>query len=358
MEAHVNASGDADSGREWSIRPPERLGAELQVMAADGKLRGIRRTRLDLVQDWLDQGLDAEETCRRLTAFNEDVVLAVLEAHADRYAWLKDCTFLEFGSGGRGEQVMGSDQDNGLLVRGNPDPDELDEATGDIVLALDGAGLPLCRGGIMVSSEEWRGDFDCWLERLTGWLSNPMEKGPWQSGLILDFRSLYGSRAEALLLRDRLWEFVRSRPVAVRMLVDELTQYRLPLTFYGAFITEKSGPWHGFLDIKHSVLAHLTNGARILALKYGLPELHTCDRIRALAAQGHVSERHGTDMLTAWEHLQRMRLEIGLACAEEGLSGHSYVNPSYMCKADKKRLRDAVAAAEKLIRLVQAGAGL
>ncbi len=337
---------------------PNELERELLEMARDGKLTGIRRTRLDLVQDWIDRGLSAEETCKRLSAYNQLVILAVLEAHAEEYPWLRECTFLEFGSGGREEQVIGSDQDNGLLMRVTPDEAELEDVTQSIVIALDGAGLTLCDGGVMVSNEEWRGDFDSWLHRLTSWLSNPAEKGSWQSGLILDFQAVFGSVEEVQELRDRLWEYVRTKPIAISMLIQELTDYRLPLTFYGTYITEKEGQWQGYLNIKNSILAHLTNSSRILALKYNLSPHNTCDRIRVLAEVGHISTRHGERLLDAWEYLQRKRLEIGLECDHKNIPPHNYVNPTALDKEEKARLKASIQAVEKLVRLVQAGSGL
>lgn len=348
----LNSMADGDSS------VPESLNVELLTMAREGKLTGIRRTRLDLVQDWLDKGLSAEETCKRLSAYNRDVIMAVLEAHAEEYEWLRECTFLEFGSGGREEQVIGSDQDNGLLMDVDPDLDELDDCTQSIVIALDGAGLTLCEGDVMVSNEEWRGDFDTWLARLTNWLSNPVEKGSWQSGLILDFQAVFGSKDEVLHLRDRLWEYVRTKPIAISMLIQELTDYRLPLSFFGAFITETDGNWQGYLNIKNSVLAHLTNSTRILALKYNLAPHNTCDRIRILAEGGHVSRKHGERLLDAWEYLQRKRLEIGLSCDAEGIEPHNYVNPAALDIEEKGRLKVSIQAVEKLVRLVQAGSGL
>ncbi|BCS87566.1 putative nucleotidyltransferase substrate binding domain-containing protein [Pseudodesulfovibrio sediminis] len=346
-------NGDyADSGM------PCCLDEELLTMAREGKLVGIRRTRLDLVQDWIDEGISAEVICKRLTRFNREVIMAVLEAHAEEFPWLRQCSFLEFGSGGRAEQVLGSDQDNGLLMDISPDEDELDECTQSIVIALDGAGLALCEGGVMISNKEWRGDFETWMHRLTSWLSNPAEKGSWQSGLILDFTAVFGSQAAVQEMRDHLWEYVRTKPIAVSLLIQELTDYRLPLTFYGSFITEREGPWHGYLNIKKSVLAHLTNSVRILALKYDFPQHNTCDRIRQLIQAGHVSDTHGQLLLEAWEYLQRKRLEIGLTCDKAGIPPHNYIKPLALPSEEQKQLKKSIHAVEKLVRLIQAGAGL
>lgn len=358
MNDQRSANGANGVASDGHLDTPAALDRDLLLMAREGKLTGIRRTRLDLVEDWLDQGLSAEETCKRLSVYNQSVILAVLEAHAEDHSWLRDCTFMEFGSGGREEQVLGSDQDNGLLMRVEPTEEELEEVTQSIVVALDGAGLALCEGGVMVSNEEWRGDFDDWLERLTNWLSNPAEKGSWQSGLILDFQAVFGSRRDVLLLRNRLWEYVRTKPIALSLLINELTDYRLPLTFYGAFITEKSGQWQGYLNIKNSILAHLTNSTRILALKYDLIPHNTCERIRLLAEAGHISAKHGERLLEAWEYLQRKRLQIGLECDRDGIPPHNYVNPTALDKEERGTLKAAVQAVEKLVRLVQAGSGL
>jgi len=347
---------------QWSAMDhhgvPGSLLADLRVMAATGKLRGLRSVRYDLVTDWSESGLTEEEACRKLSVFNRAVILAVLDAHVEVYPWLSGCTFLEFGSGGRGEQVLGSDQDNGLLLHDDIDEDELEDAANDIVISLDGAGIPLCAGGVMISNREWRGRFDAWLKRMIGWLSNPHEKGSWQSGLILDFEPVYGPEEEAYRLRGRLWEYVRSKPVAVKMLVDELTDYRMPLSLFGSFITEKKGAWAGHLNIKNSVLAHLTNAARILALKYGLPFTHTCDRVRGLAEAGHFSGSHGEELLRAWEWLQGRRQAIGIACFEQGIAPHNYIDPAELSAAERGELKQSIQAVEKFVRLVQAGAGL
>ncbi|WP_419788255.1 putative nucleotidyltransferase substrate binding domain-containing protein [Pseudodesulfovibrio sp.] len=337
---------------------PDGLDRDLLSMAREGRLTGIRSTRVDLVQDWLDRGLSAEETCCHLSAYNRSVILAVLEAHAEEHSWLRSCAFLEFGSGGRDEQVVGSDQDNGLLLRGVAEPGDLDDVTQSIVVALDGAGIPLCDGGVMISNPQWRGDFDAWLERLTGWLSNPAERGIWQSGLILDFKAVFGASEEAALLREHVWKYVRTKPIALSLLIGELTDYRLPLTFFGAFVTEKDVPWHGFLNLKKSILAHLTNGARILALKYGLSAHGTCDRLRGLMAAGHISDRHGGQLLDGWEYLQRKRLEIGLDCVRAGAPPHGWVKPSALARDERERLKEAIHAVDKFIHLIQSGVGL
>lgn len=337
---------------------------DFATLMAGGRIEEIRAMRASLVSSALEDEQSCYFLCRKLTRFNRSVIRAAIDLHVRDHPWLGECTFLEFGSGGREEQVIGSDQDNGLLYRMEPDPEEMEDAGQSLVMTLDAAGLPLCPGGVMLNSPDWRGDLEQWLDRLAGWLTNPREKGPWQSGLILDFTPVHGSdpsrehMEDALELRRRLWHYVRTKPIVLRLLVQEMSQYRLPLTFFGAFITEKDGPWKGHLDIKHSILAHITNGSRVLALKYSIDTPSTYERIVTLTEDGHFGGSLGSALLDAWEWLQRQRHYLGLQCYERGEPPHNYLNPSDMPREERQRLKASIQAAEKLVRLVQAGAGL
>jgi len=352
--------GDRKKDEIGLLPVPADLEREFLEMIRGGRLSGVRSVRLDLVEDWIDQGRSAELICRSLSAFNRLVIQIVLNVHAEIYPWLRKTTFLEFGSGGRDEQTLGSDQDNGLLMDDtlSVPEEELDDATHDIVVALDGAGIMLCSGNVMISNPVWRGHFALWQRRMVNWLGNPHEKGPWQSGLILDFKPIYGAHKPAFQLRESMWSYVRAHPVALRMMVDELTDYSLPLSFFGLFVTERTGRWAGHINIKTSVLAHMTNCARILCLKHDISCRNTCDRLRALRLAGHVGTELGDSLLVGWEWLQSKRLRIGLHRLRNGLFPHEWVLPSTLSRQEKTIFRSVIQSVEQFVRLVQAGAGL
>jgi CBS domain-containing protein len=307
----------------------------------------------------LNGGENAESVSRAVSLLNRRLICCVLEHFARQHIWLKRCTFLEFGSGGRDEQIPGSDQDNGLLWTGDdPDPHDLEEAAQSVVVTLDGAGLPLCPGGVMFNSEKWRGNFTTWSDRLTSWLANPREKGPWQFGLILDFTPVFGPQEQALALREELWKYIRSRPLAIKILTSELMAYRLPLTFWGSFVLEKKGPCAGLLNIKSSILAHLTNAARILALKHDVAAIHTLDRVRSLALLRHIDQSLAARLEEAWELIQRHRLEAG----SRKDTGNEPCEPNwirpYQWEKDRIRaLKRGIHAVQEFVSLVVAGAG-
>jgi CBS domain-containing protein len=329
----------------------------MRRLVEKGDLNAIRSQRIALVRDGLEQGRDAAEISRNLSRFNQDLIGAIFVIHAREHPWLGECTWLEFGSGGRQEQVLSSDQDNGLIYPVPPDSHDLDEVTQDMVMTLDGAGMRLCPGGVMVTSPTWRGTGGEWSARLQAWLANPAERGPWQYGLILDFRPLVGPEDQAIALRQELWEYIRTRPLVLRLLADELAGYRIPLTMWGNFVLIKKGPFQGGLDIKKSGLVRLGTAARILALKHGLTRHHTLDRVHDLVDQGHIGTKLGQRLARFWSWSQGQRLAIGLEELSAGRQPHNVVYPYRFKREEILLLKDGLHAVEKFSRLVLDGAG-
>ena len=60
------------------------------------------------------------------------------------------------GSEGRGEQILKTDQDNGLLLRDGFATAGLEQVTERFTAALIEFGYPPCPGNIMVSNPLWR----------------------------------------------------------------------------------------------------------------------------------------------------------------------------------------------------------
>ena len=330
----------------------------LAELIGQGLRNEVREARIDVVSHGFLQGEDACAVSRELSSFNQDLVRAVLGIFGRSHPWLAGCSWLEFGSGGRGEQVLSSDQDNGLIYPQIPDRHVLDDVAQDIVMTLDGAGLPLCPGGVMITSDLWRGTYDDWSKRLKTWLANPQEKGPWQYGLILDFRPLAGPKEPAVSLRQELWEYVRTRPLVLRLLAQELALYRTPLSIWGNFIVIRKGPFQGGLNIKKSGQVRLTTAARILALKYHLEDHHTLDRVHELGRLGHIGKRLETRLGRFWLWSQKKRLEIGLEEIRKGQEPHNVIFPYQMEREDVMLLKDGLHAVEKFCRLVLDGAGV
>lgn len=329
---------------------------DIQGCIARGELGLIRGYRRDKVRELVQSGSGAEEICRWVACFNREVEKAALLFFTHEYPWLEGCTFLEFGSGAREEQVLTSDQDNGLLWSTRPDQAQLEEAGQRVVMTLDGCGLRLCPGEVMLSNAAWRGDFHEWRKRLTKWLLTPKIEGAWQLGTIVDFAPVSGPlKKDAQALRAELKGLVRDHPAILKNLAQEIAEFKAPITFWGGFVLEREGELKGMMDIKHAMLSHLTNAARLLCLKHGIDAVHTKDRISALGEGRHIPGKMARDLAELWSWVQFKRIESNLDYPDRLKIG---VNPYRLKKEEQKNLRRLLHSLDKFISLVRQGSGI
>ncbi len=88
------------------------------------------------------------------------------------------CLFV-MGSEGRGEQLLKTDQDNGLLLRdGYTAPHDLDAICQRFSDVLERFGYPECPGRIMLSNPDWRGTASEFTRRVRQWLLLPEARQP------------------------------------------------------------------------------------------------------------------------------------------------------------------------------------
>ena len=121
------------------------------------------------------QGVAARQLTQLISHLNdlltECLVLMKAQVHG---VDMQQACWLAFGSEGRSEQTISTDQDNGLIFLS--DDAQQDRArwltfARDVNEALDRCGYPLCKGNIMASNpdccltpKEWSARFDRWME--------------------------------------------------------------------------------------------------------------------------------------------------------------------------------------------------
>ena len=103
------------------------------------------------------------------------------------YAWIV------FGSEGRMEQTLLTDQDNALVyAEDGKDHADWYRALAERVNAdLEAAGFPRCPGGYMARS--WNGPLSEWLARFEGWIEVPTPKALLVASIFFDFRRVGGA---------------------------------------------------------------------------------------------------------------------------------------------------------------------
>jgi CBS domain-containing protein len=225
------------------------------------------------------------------------------------------CLFV-MGSEGRGEQLLKTDQDNGLILRnGYLPPDNLAQICQDFSNALTTFEYPECPGRIMLSNPDWRqsaGDFGQTVRR---WLLMPSAESLMALAIFMDAHAVCGDTS--------LLEGVRAEVFAMLMDNDALLA-----RFAGSInaFDSASGWWNrllalgedDLLDLKKAGTFPLVHGVRSLALAHRISATSTVARIEALAADQRLPPDLAHALVDSLHFFMGLKLKVGLEALAAG----------------------------------------
>jgi CBS domain-containing protein len=327
------------SGR---LREAEDLPALVQA-APD-----IRRLALTL----LAQGLSARSLTELISHLNDVLTERAVRLAAQQHGLdLKRACWLAFGSEGRSEQTIATDQDNGLVfVSDNPDADrEAWRAMGRLVNeTLDACGYPLCKGGIMAGEADCCLSVDEWIGRFAQWIDQGAPEDLLKANIFFDFRPLAGE----VMLASPLREFVRRRAAQMprfgRQLAQNAMRNQPPLNWRGALEPQREGG-HEWLDLKLHGTMPLVDGARLYALAHGVDATGTRARLEAAAAAMGVADHESQSWVGAFEFLQMLRLRVQVQAGPGADAAHpNRIDLRTLNDIDRRILKESFRAAQRL----------
>jgi CBS domain-containing protein len=289
--------------------------------------------------------LSAETLCHRLSALNDLLTLQVIELVAGQFElpYVPWC-WLVFGSEGRLEQTLATDQDNGLLFAADSKA-HADSLREDFLPfaravneALDDCGFPLCKGNIMAGNRQWCLSADEWRTAFDAWLTSPQPEALLNSCIFFDFRALYGHEALATELRDWLLARAPSYPLFLRAMVENTLNWESPLNWRNGFRYEYSKDFPHTIDLKKHGSRPLVDAARIHALAQGISDTNTVERLRAVGERMGNTPEQMAATIDAFHHIQRIRLEQQMSGRPGGLSNR--VDPDDLHELDRLILKE------------------
>lgn len=232
--------------------------------------------------------------------------------------------FIVFGSGGRGEQTLWSDQDNGLIYD-TPKPDKV-EATEQyfvrfadtLVSHLEKAGYPPCEGNVLCTNPKWRKPLSEWKDMLLDWLENPDWENVRYLLIASDLRCIYGNNRLIGELQNFYLEYVRNHPSILIQMLRNTLHHKVSIGVFGQIIRERYGMDAGGFDVKYGAYIPFVNGIRLLAIENEIKSTSTEERLQALIELGKIPEVNAGDWLKAWKIAQALRA-ITPCQVEEGM---------------------------------------
>lgn len=267
--------------------------------------------------------------------------------------------FVLFGSGGRREQTLWSDQDNGL-VYANPAPEHAAEAEayfGKLAeIVEDGLcqiGYPPCEGNVSLNNPMWRRPMAEWIEMLDGWMGNPDWENVRYMLIHADMRCQYGDASLPDSLKEHFFNYLEAHRELLGDMLQNTLHRKASLGVLGNLIPERYGEDAGGIDIKYGSYIPIVNGIRLLAIQAGIGDSSTFGRMDRLLEKGVIGEAVWRQWKEAFGVVLKLR-SLTPYYMENGYFASRGILPSSMLtKERKKELKFGLKTGLKLQRFVQ-----
>jgi len=331
-----------------------RIRAARSLLEFERAAVDIRRFARNL----LGQGVQARQLTELISHLNDVLTESLVQMVArQRDIDLQRCCWLAFGSEGRGEQTVSTDQDNGLIIVADDPAAERPrwlEFARNVNEALDACGYPLCKGNVMASNPECCLTVDEWRARFVNWIEHGAPQDLLNASIYFDIRPIAGQLDLAQPLRDLLATEPARVPRFIKQMADNSLRSRAPLNWLGAIDTEKVDG-REVIDLKLRGTALFVDAARLYALAKGVPRLGTRDRLIEVARLLGVEPAEGEAWVTAFEFLQMLRLRVQLQRAESGTLADepNRIELDSLNDLDRKLLKETLRVVKQLQQRIE-----
>ena len=316
----------------------------------------LRNEIRSLVDRMIAHGASSEQVTRLITLLNDHMVSRVIELCIEEQGDPGvEFTWLVFGSEGRKEQTLYTDQDNGILFEASSQEEanavrqKLLPLAREINLALDDCGFMLCKGNIMAGNAELCLSRQEWSRRFSKIVREASPENLLYSTIYFDLRAIWGPIEGCQALRRELLSMIRGNNMFQRMMAQSAIQNKPPLGgLFRNFALDKKGAEKDTLDLKIKGLAPFVDGVRVLALAHGVESSNTSERIRQLVSRGVIERLDGDAYVEAYHFIQLIRMQQHQQQARNDLAYSNRIYPDELNHLDRRILRESFRQAQRL----------
>ena len=313
------------------IRRVERLPSRAELPGYAGQVK-------EMTAALLAGGLDALVIAGFVSRLNDALVRRILSwAEAELGPPPAPYSWIVFGSEGRMEQTLLTDQDNAIVLadEGRERRDWFEALAERANRDLLAAGFPECPGGYM--ARRWLGPLSEWRDRFAGWMNVPSPRALLEASIFFDFRAVHGA-LDLAPLHAALAEAPRKVPF-LRLMAATALDFHPPPSLMLRLKGSSS-----VVDLKRHAISPIVFLARTLALSVGSGARTTLERLDA-AALGAAMDRDQLETISeAYRFVVGLRLRLQLRKLRAGEAPTNAVHLAELSAIERSRLKDSLRA--------------
>jgi CBS domain-containing protein len=216
------------------------------------------------------------------------------------------------GSQGRGEQTLGTDQDNAIIyadAEGEPDEKVAAyflEFGKKMNRMLASCGYEMCKGGFMAGNPKWNQSLRSWRTYFHDWITTPEPQNLLDSSIFFDFRCIYGDESLTQELRKSIDQTLDNNPAFFGHMAKVCVNYKIPLGMFGKIQTESKENQENSINIKNAIRV-IVNMVRMYAMQQHSRSFSTQERMLDLYSRNVISSALHADLSFSFEYLSMLQ---------------------------------------------------
>jgi len=365
VDASSKVTGSLSLAKTMALASSQLMD-EIDQLTREDSVQGqleIKQSQVSLADHLFNENIPTPEIQGLLTRINNDIYrrvvnlnLRAMEEEGYGPPPVGFCVIV-MGSGGRGENYLYPDQDNGFILENYPDEKhtEVDawfiELAERMTLDLDAVGLPLCKGYVMATNPLWRKTLSQWKQQVDIWNKRPDSTKLRLCDIFFDFRTVWGETDMADELRLHVTKTAGRNPAFLRAMYEDDQDHGTALGWFGRFITVKKEDdvdFEGYLNLKHTGTLPLVEAMRLLVLREGIVEINTLDRMTALQRKGVLDDDEYDYLSGAFAHISKLLFRQQVEDFKQRKRVTYYIHPDSLTEREKDILVDSLKAIDQL----------
>jgi CBS domain-containing protein len=257
------------------------------------------------------------------------------------------CLFV-MGSEGRGEQILKTDQDNGLIIndRFSYGP-EVTQVCERFSAALIEFGYPECPGKIMVNNPAWRKTETDFTETTKQWLLEPTPDSLMNLAIFLDSHAISGDASLLQNVKQNLFKLVTDNQFLLARFAAAIESFHSEVGWWNRLLTLGGESSENRINLKKAGIFAITHGVRALALENHIWVNSTAERVRDLIQMHKIPADLGNEVVESLHLLMELRLKSGIAELETGKPVSGEIDLDRLSTLERDLLKDALSVVKR-----------
>lgn len=250
------------------------------------------------------------------------------------------CCLIVMGSEGRGEQLLRTDQDNGLILADGLPREAVMEAAQQFTAAVAEMGFPPCPGNVMVTNPLWTKPIADFRADIGRWVLSTDGESLLNLAILYDATAVGGDKTLLSELKNHVFRLTGREEAFLGHFAKATLSFPTPLNWLGRLAGEREGAHRDAIDVKKGGIFPIVHAVRSLGLEHALTETNTISRIEALSGRGPFSEEFTADLIESFDFLCMVRMREQLYKTDRGEPYDNYVLPDRLNKFERRTLRE------------------